>query len=289
MMHENELEAFESYALAFPKSCSLLVDTYDTLDGVKNAIQVGKKLRALGLSGADLHGIRIDSGDLAKLSKQARTLLDAEDFKNTKIVVSNDLDEHIIVDLLNQGAPIDIFGVGTKLATAYDQPALGGVYKVTAVKNAPNENWVYKIKLSETEEKITTPGRHQIRRFYDATTKQFLGDVMYEVDSPPNPNAYCKMISLKNTRVVELIPEGTPFTDLLVPVFEAGVLVYDIPTATESRTRAKEQLASLSPKMKALKNPAKYPTGVSLDVFELRQNMIEVHKKDKDSSSKNVL
>ncbi|HEX2751089.1 MAG TPA: nicotinate phosphoribosyltransferase, partial [Verrucomicrobiales bacterium] len=145
MSFDSELESFLAYAKAMPNNCTLLVDTYDTLDGVRHAIETGKKLRE---QGNDLAGIRLDSGDLATLSIEARALLDAAGFQNTSIVASNDLDEQLIESLKQQGATINVWGVGTKLVTSYDQPALGGVYKLGAIRREDG-GWDYKVKLSE--------------------------------------------------------------------------------------------------------------------------------------------
>src|SRR5262249_8289057 len=153
--------AFSAYADAMPNNCTFLVDTYSSLDGVRHAIQVGKRLTE---QGHRLAGIRLDSGDLAYLSVEARKLLDQAGLKDAVIVASNDLDEHLIASLKQQGAAIDVWGVGTKLVTAYDQPALGGVYKLCALR-LPNGNWQPKLKLSEEAAKITTPGVLNVRRF----------------------------------------------------------------------------------------------------------------------------
>src|SRR3954462_15536750 len=158
MLFDGEREAFEAYARAMPHNVVLLVDTYDTLQGVRNAIEVGRMLRA---QGRDLFGIRLDSGDLAWLSIEARKLLDAAGFEKAVIIASNDLDEHIIQSLHEQGAKIDTWGVGTKLVTAYDQPALGGVYKLGAIRGDDGE-WEYKLKLSEQPLKISPPGIQQV-------------------------------------------------------------------------------------------------------------------------------
>jgi nicotinate phosphoribosyltransferase len=157
---DSELEAFYAYAEAFPDHCVFLVDTYDTLTGVKNAIQVGLSLRQ---KGKEMLGIRIDSGDLAYFSIQARQLLDEAGFPNAKIYASNDLDEYIISSLKSQDAAIDVWGVGTKLVTAFDQPALGAVYKLSAVKNE-NGTWEPKVKVSQQSLKINIPGIHKVRR-----------------------------------------------------------------------------------------------------------------------------
>src|SRR5690606_21660222 len=162
MSFETEIEAFEAYADAFPDQCIFLVDTYDTLNGVKNAIKVGEILRS---KGKQMIGIRIDSGDLAYFSTKARQMLDEAGFPDAKIVASNDLDEHIIASLKSQDAAINIWGVGTKLVTAYDQPALGAVYKLSAIRNEQGE-WEPKVKVSQQSLKINIPGIHNTKRYY---------------------------------------------------------------------------------------------------------------------------
>jgi nicotinate phosphoribosyltransferase len=161
MSFDNELASFDGYAQAMPNNCVFLVDTYDTLEGVRNAIAVGERLR---LRGKRLLGIRLDSGDLAWLSNEARKLLDQHGFQDTAVVASNDLDEHLIDSLRHQGAAISTWGVGTKLVTAYDQPALGGVYKLAMVARAGGP-FQPRIKLSDQAAKISNPGIQQVRRF----------------------------------------------------------------------------------------------------------------------------
>lgn len=163
MSFDSELEAFEAYAQAMPNNCIFLVDTYDTLSGVRHAIKIAERLKERGYK---LGGIRLDSGDLAYLSIEARRLLDQAGFHDAQIVASNDLDENVIQSLNEQSAKIDIWGVGTKLATAYNQPALGGVYKLCAIRK-PGQDWQPKLKLSEQSAKISTPGITQVRRFSD--------------------------------------------------------------------------------------------------------------------------
>jgi len=174
MAFDSELDAFRTYGQAMPNNSLFLVDTYNTLRGVGHAIEVGKLLRARG---HEMLGIRLDSGDLAYLSIEARRMLDLAGFQKAKIVASGELDENIIRSLKEQGAKIDIWGVGTKLATAYDQPALGGVYKLTAVRETGKE-WQYKLKVSEQASKTTTPGIQEVRRFEKGG--EFIGDVIYD-------------------------------------------------------------------------------------------------------------
>src|SRR6266849_1713418 len=178
MSFDSELEAFAAYAKALPNNCIFLVDTYDSLEGVRHAVEIGRELRR---QGHGLAGIRLDSGDLAFLSIKARKILDEAGFKDAVIVASNDLDEHIIESLKLQGATINVWGVGTKLVTAYDQPALGGVYKLSAIRKTDG-SWEHKVKLSEQTAKVTNPGVLQVRRFQEG--KEFIGDAIYDEARP---------------------------------------------------------------------------------------------------------
>lgn len=158
----DELAAFSAYAKVMPHNCVLLVDTFDTIQGVKNAIEVGKQLR---LAGGELTGVRLDSGDMNALSQAARKLLDEADFKETKIIASNSLDEYVVKKMKADGAQVSIWGVGTHLVTSYDHPALDGVYKLSAIKDEQG-HWLYKLKLSEQAVKVSNPGIYQVRRFF---------------------------------------------------------------------------------------------------------------------------
>src|SRR5262249_8885564 len=169
---DSELEAFAAYANAQPNNCIFLVDTYNSLAGIKHAIEVGRELRQ---QGHDLGGIRLDSGDLAFLSIKARQMLDEAGFARTAILGSNDLDEHIIDSLKQRGSTITLWGVGTRLVTAYDQPALGGVYKLSAIRE-PGNGWQHKLKLSEQAAKTTNPGILQVRRFRSG--EEYVGDAI---------------------------------------------------------------------------------------------------------------
>jgi nicotinate phosphoribosyltransferase len=244
----------------------LLVDTYDSLEGVRHAIEIGRELRR---EGHELAGIRLDSGDLAFLSIQARKLLDEAGFNQTAIVASNDLDERIIASLKQQGARINIWGVGTKLVTAYDQPALGGVYKLSATRSAGG-SWEYKVKLSEQAAKITNPGILQVRRF--RSEQEFVGDAIYDLGRPL-PAAFTIVDPLDLTRRKHVGPD-TPGEDLLVPVFRRGRLVYQQPPLNEVRTRVQQQLAFFHPGIKRAVNPHQYPAGLEVGLHELKTNLV---------------
>lgn len=231
MSFENELTAFEKYAEAMPNNCIFLVDTYDTVEGVKKAIEIGKKLREKGY---DMLGIRLDSGDLADLSIKARVLLDEAGFPDAKIVASNDLDEYRIQSLKEKGAKITVWGVGTRLATAYDQPALGGVYKLAAIRQETGE-WDYKIKLSEQAIKTSNPGCLQVRRYEEAGTP--VADVIYD-EWGSESNTF---VDFTNEKEQDL--PSTTSKDLLIPIFRNGNLIYSPPTIHQIRTKALEQTA----------------------------------------------
>ncbi len=272
MSFDSEEEAFEAYAQAMPNNCILLVDTYNTLEGVKKAIRVGQQLRARGY---ELAGIRLDSGDLAYLSIEARKLLDEAGFHNTKIVASNDLDEHIVESLKQQGARIDIWGIGTKLVTAFDQPALGGVYKIAALKNLQNGEWEYKIKLSEQSIKVSVPGKLQVRRFYDSSRGLYVGDMIYNELNPPEGNSFTIVDPQDPIRRKRLSTEAFVHKELLVPVFEKGQLVYPLPGLEDIRQHRQEELSKLHSSIKRFVNPHLYPAGLEKGLYRLREDLIE--------------
>ena len=263
---DSELEAFEAYAKAMPNNCIFLVDTFDSLEGTRHAAQVGRTLRARG---HEMAGIRLDSGDLAYLSLEARKILDEAGFPDAVIVGSNDLDEHLITSLKAQGAAINVWGVGTRLITAYDQPALGGVYKLSAIRDRDG-HWQHKIKLSEQAAKITTPGVLQVRRF--RSTTEFIGDAIYDL-ALPIPKDFTIVDPLDSTRRKHFVPT-TPAEDLLVPVFKEGKLVYQTPPLSEIRRRAQNQLAMFHQGIKRFTNPHQYPVGLELGLHELKTQLV---------------
>jgi nicotinate phosphoribosyltransferase len=263
---ETELESFLAYAEAQPNNCVLLVDTYNSLDGVRHAVEVGRRLRE---AGRELLGIRLDSGDLAYLSIEARKILDEAGLADVPIIASNDLDEYLIGSLKQQGAAIRIWGVGTRLVTAYDQPALGGVYKLSALRR-PGEPWRYMLKLSEQAAKTTNPGILQVRRF--ASPREFIGDAIYDA-SQPAPETFTIVDLLDHTRRKHVAAQ-TRSEDLLVPVFRHGQLVHDPPPLAEVRRHAQEQLAMLHPSIKRIVNPHQYPAGLELSLHERKTQLI---------------
>jgi nicotinate phosphoribosyltransferase len=275
MAFEEETEAFENYSQAFPEDSVFLVDTYDTLEGVKNAIKIAEKLRTRG---SELNGIRLDSGDLAYLSRQARIMLDEAGFPKVAIVASNDLDEHLITTLKQQGAKIDTWGIGTRLVTAYDQPALGGVYKLGALKDEKG-SWQYKMKISEQLAKTSTPGVQQVKRFVSENGK-FLADMICnEAAALPEKFTLVSPVDFTHRKT---IPAGVNSLDLLVPVFDKGNLVYHLPALPEIQARTQQQLSQLDPTIRRFINPHVYPVGLEESLFELRTELIMKYRKKEE-------
>lgn len=267
MSFDSELESFETYAKYLPNNVTLLVDTYNTIQGVKNAITVGHQLRQRG---HELGGIRLDSGDLAYLSIEARKLLDAAGFEKTSIVASNDLDEYIMASLKNQGAKIDVWGVGTKLATAYDQPALGGVYKLAALKNEKGD-WENKVKLSEQTIKTSTPGIQQVRRYQN--DRGFVADMIFDVRDEYSTEKATMIDPYDFTRQ-RTFEQKHEHEDLLQPIFQAGKQSYVIPPIEETKQRVKQQLAQLHSGTKRFVNPHTYPVGLEKKLFDTKTALI---------------
>lgn len=265
MAFTGELEAFKAYVSAMPNNVVLLVDTYSTLKGVRNAVEAARWLRQ---NDYGFMGIRLDSGDLAYLSIEARKILDENGFPDAKIVASSDLDETLIESLKHQNARIDVWGVGTRLATAYDQPALDGVYKISAIRD-PGGRWEYKLKLSEQLAKISIPGIQQVRRYL--SKGEYMADVIY--DESIDLSKGCAMVDPMDMTRQRTIPEETEFRDLLVPVFRGGKRVYDPPAASQVRAKVKRELARLHPGIKRFVNPHRYPVGLERSLFDLKTEL----------------
>lgn len=271
MCFDDEMEAFQAYAEAMPNNCVFLVDTFDTLQGVRKAVAVGKWLRARGHR---LLGIRLDSGDLAYLSVEARKILDDAGFQDAAIVASNDLDEHLVTSLKQQGATIGVWGVGTRLATSFDTPALGNVYKLSALRK-PGGEWEDRIKLSEQVVKVSIPGIQQVRRFYN--DKGFVADAIFDELHPIQGTA--TIIDPTDPTRRKRIAASTRSEDLLVPIFRAGRRVYDIPPLEDTRRRVREQLAQLHPTITRFVNPHRYPVGIEKGLYDRRMRQILELKK----------
>lgn len=262
MAFDDEPAAFDAYVSALPHNSVLLVDTYDTLDGVRHAIAAGRRLRAMG---HDLSGIRLDSGDLAYLSVQARRLLDAAGFEETQILASNDLDEETVASLKEQGAAIGMWGVGTRLVTGHGQSALGGVYKLGAVRD-PGAPWLHKIKLSEQAAKVSIPGVQQVRRFRHAG--ESVADMIYDEDLGVPREGW--MVDPADITRRRRVPAGETWTDLLVPVMRAGEVVYEPPDVLAIKDRVHDELASFHAGIKRFVNPHEYPVGLESRLFDLK-------------------
>ena len=266
----NELEAFRAYASVYPQACLLLVDTYDTLrSGVPNAIQVGRELRE---NGNNLWGIRLDSGDLAYLSKESRNLLDEAGFKDAMIVASSDLDEWIIESLKRQGARVDSWGVGTRLVTSFSCPALGGVYKLTALDDG-GERMTPKIKRSDNQDKITNPGLKKTVRMYDRSGRM-RGDVVFLDDErvpEGRPFRVCHPIF---PHVSKTYPRSFKGVELMIPVFRKGKLVYESPDAHGIRENTLKNLEELDPAYKRFSNPHTYHVSLSSKLFKVKQRLL---------------
>jgi nicotinate phosphoribosyltransferase len=270
-MFDNEYEAFKAYCEIYPNNATLLVDTYNTLkSGVPNAIKAFKEV--LLPRGVQNFAIRLDSGDIAYLSKKARKMLDEAGLKNCKIVASNSLDEYIIRDLLLQGAQVDIFGVGERLITSKSSPVFGGVYKLVAVEN--NGIIEPKIKISENISKITTPHFKKVYRLFDRESSQAIADQLCVYDEVIDdskeltifdPNAVWKKKTISNFRAKEL----------LVPVFLNGKRVYNSPSINEIQAYCKEQTDLLWDEVKRFENPHAYYVDLSQKLWNIKQKLLE--------------
>lgn len=268
MAFDDELEAFRAYAKEFPTNCVLLVDTYDITQGLKNAITVGLEMKQRG---EHLAGIRIDSGDLSWRAKQARQMLDEAGLTDTGVVLSNDLDEYAITSIRNSGAKVASWGVGTKLATAYDQPALGGVYKLAAKRNSPSDPWEPRVKVTGQSSKQTVPGVLDVRRYFHESGT-LAGDMVFDVTHP-----------VSRERIVDPADElrqkdlsGMRFETLLEPLARDGkvVLSAEARSALAARDRCKSQLALLDESQKRIINPHSYPVGLEHSLFYRRRDLV---------------
>ena len=269
MSFPTELDAFRAYAKFFPDSCLLLVDTYDTLkSGMPNAITVFNELRAAGHEPA---GIRLDSGDLAYLSREARRMLDEAGFPNAKVCASGDLDEYLIQDLKLQGARIDIWGVGTKLITSSDCPALGGVYKLSAELH--DGRYIPKIKISENPAKITNPGVKMLYRIYDEYGMA-VADLIALDHETFNENEPLTLFDPVDTWKTMTLTRYS-MKKLLVPIFVEGTLVYESPSLSEIRKYSKNDLLTFWDQYKRLTNPHRYKVDLSDELWMLKHSMLK--------------
>lgn len=276
MSFPDEYTAFKTYAQMYPSACILLVDTYDVLDsGVPNAIRVFKEMKEQYPDFKN-YGIRIDSGDLAYLSKEAYKMLEDAGFGDAIISASSDLDEYLIDSLKAQGAKINSWGVGTNLITSKDCPAFGGVYKLAAIKNSPEEDFVPKIKLSENTEKITNPGNKTIYRIYDKKTGKIRADLICladEVfDETKDMIIFDPVETWKKTKI-----KGGSYTlrELLVPIFQKGLCVYTSPSVMEMREICQKEQNTLWPETRRLVNPHEVYVDLSDKLYKMKSELLE--------------
>lgn len=273
MSFDSEAGAFQTYAEAMPNNCVFLVDTYDTIEGIKRAIETGKKLRG---QGHEMVGIRLDSGDLAELSIAARKLLDDAGFPAATIVASNDLNEYSITELKQKGATINIWGVGTKLATAYEQAALGGVYKLSAIRRKQGD-WQHRLKLSEDPIKVSNPGILQVRRFRDGD--KFNADMLYDELHPPQGDF--TLHDLANPQHVRQLPASTEYQDLLQAICRKGETVYQRESLETVRARVQEQLAAVGGGVKRFTEAERYPVSLEAGLQQRKQELMDKMSADK--------
>lgn len=274
MSFPDEYTAFKTYANLYPNSCTLLVDTYDTLkSGVPNAIRVFTEMREAGIPLTN-YGIRLDSGDLAYLSKKARKMLDEAGFETAVISASNDLDEYLIHDLKIQGATITSWGVGTNLITSKDCPSFGGVYKLAAIQR-PDGTFRSKIKLSENTEKITNPGNKTVYRIYDKETGKMRADLICFADETFDEKEDLLIFDPQATWKKTLLEGGTyTMRELLVPVFRKGECVYESPSVMEIAAYCRAEKDTLWDETKRLFNPHRVYVDLSPSLYDLKQKIL---------------
>jgi nicotinate phosphoribosyltransferase len=277
MSFPSEYEAFKAYAKIYPNACTLLVDTYDVLEsGVPNAIRVFTEMREAGIK-LTKYGIRIDSGDLAYLSKKAYEMLSAAGFPDAIISASSDLDEYLITALKEQGAKINSWGVGTNLITSKDNPAFGGVYKLAAIKNSEDEEFVPKIKVSENSEKVTNPGNKKIVRIYDKESGKIRADLICLVEETFSEDKDLIIFDPIETWKKTKLRAGT-FTlrEIMVPVFERGVCVYEeTATTMEIRERCRKEQETMWEETRRLVNPHEMYVDLSVKLFKIKSDLLE--------------
>lgn len=273
-MFPTELEAFRAYARVYPSSCTLLVDTYNTLkSGIPNAIKVFNE--EIVLRGFRPVGVRIDSGDIAYLSKEARAMLDEAGFQDCMIVASNSLDETIIRDLLIEGAKVDVFGVGERLITSRSEPVFGGVYKLVAVEE--NNVLVPKIKVSDNVGKITNPGYKQPWRLFDKETGKAIADVITLNHEVIDENMPYELFDPEHTWKRKTVTNFTA-KRLQIQIFDKGHCVYDSPSIDQIRNHCKEQVDTLWDEVKRFESPHKYYVDLSLPLWELKAQLLRDHR-----------
>ena len=275
-MFDSEYEAFKAYVKMFPNNATLLVDTYNTLkSGVPNAIRAfNEVLKPMGITKC---GIRLDSGDLAYLTREARKMLDEAGWTDCKISVSNSLDEYIIRDLLRQGAQIDMFGVGERLITAKSEPVFGGVYKLAAIEE-PDGTVVPKIKISENVEKITNPHHKKLYRFYAKDTGKAIADYLTVYDEVVDDSKDMTIFDPDATWKTKKVYNFTA-RELQVPVFKGGELVYKLPSLEEIRSYCLAQVDTLWDEVKRFDNPQTYYVDLSQKLWDIKYDLLKSNGK----------
>ena len=271
-MFDSEYEAFKAYVKMFPNNATLLVDTYNTLkSGVPNAIRAFNEiLKPMGITKC---GIRLDSGDLAYLTREARKMLDEAGWTDCKISVSNSLDEYIIRDILRQGAQIDMFGVGERLITAKSEPVFGGVYKLAAIEE-PDGTVVPKIKISENVEKITNPHHKKLYRFYAKDTGKAIADYLTVYDEVVDDSKDMTIFDPDATWKTKKVYNFTA-RELQVPVFKSGELVYKLPSLEEIRAYCLAQVDTLWDEVKRFDNPQTYYVDLSQKLWDIKYDLLK--------------
>ena len=276
MSFPDEYTAFKTYAKMYPEACILLVDTYDVLaSGVPNAIRVFKEMRAEGLPMKG-YGIRIDSGDLAYLSKKAYQMLEAEGFGDAIISASSDLDEYLIDSLKTQGAKINSWGVGTNLITSKDCPSFGGVYKLAAIQDKTTGEFIPKIKLSENAEKITNPGNKTVYRIYEKGTGKMKADYICFVDEEINPEEDLLLFDPSETWKKTKMKAGTyTVREMMQPIFINGECVYTSPSVKEIAAYCRQEKDTLWDESKRLFNPHQMYIDLSPRLYEVKKQLLD--------------
>lgn len=276
MSFSDELTAFRTYARLYPSACILLVDTYDTLgSGVPHAIEVFHEMREAGIP-LTFYGIRLDSGDLAYLSKQARKMLDEAGFPDAVISASNDLDEYLINSLKMQGAAITSWGVGTNLITSKDNPSFGGVYKLAAIMDKKTGEFIPKIKLSENTEKVTNPGNKTIRRIYDKKTGKIIADLICLVEEQFDENKSLLLFDPVETwKKTHLAPGTYTMREILVPVFKNGQCIYHSPKVMDIQAYCKKELDTLWDESRRLVNPHEIHVDLSNELWHMKNQLLD--------------
>ena len=276
MSFPDELSAFRSYAKLYPKACILLVDTYDTLkSGVPNAIKVFKEMKEANIP-LTSYGIRLDSGDLAYLSKKAKKMLTEAGFPDAIISASNDLDETLINSLKIQGATINSWGVGTNLITSKDCPSFGGVYKLAAVLDRKTGEFNPKIKLSENAEKITNPGNKEIKRIYSRETGKIIADLIcLEGEVYDENHSLLLFDPIETWKKTHLAPNTYTMRDLLIPVFQKGKCVYESPAVMDIQAYCKKELDTLWDESRRLVNPHEVHVDLSKPLWNMKNQLLD--------------